>query len=218
MGASAVYAGHRRVEIHRLAGAAVLKEGIMIDTNEQQTCAETVRRILEAARFASEKHARQKRKGNAAEPYINHLIEVAQLIAASSDIPDTNLIMAGLLHDTIEDTAVTAGELERRFGSDVAGLVLEATDDKSLPKETRKALQVETAAHKSPRAQALKLADKVSNLRSLLTSPPAEWSAERKHQYCEWARQVVQGFTSPNSFLMAEFNKTYSELLRSAER
>jgi (p)ppGpp synthase/HD superfamily hydrolase len=190
----------------------------MIDTKEPETCTETVRRILAAARFASEKHARQKRKGNAAEPYINHLIEVAELIAASSDILDTNLILAGFLHDTIEDTGVTASELEQRFGGDVASLVLEATDDKSLPKETRKALQVETAAHKSPRAQTLKLADKVSNLRSLLTSPPAEWSAERKLQYCEWARQVVQGFTSPNRFLMAEFEKAYSELLRSAER
>jgi (p)ppGpp synthase/HD superfamily hydrolase len=188
----------------------------MIDTNEPQTCTETVRRILEAARFASEKHARQKRKGHAAEPYINHLIEVAQLIAASSDTLDINLIMAGLLHDTIEDTGVTASELERRFGSNVAGLVLEATDDKSLPKETRKALQVETAPYKSPRGQTLKLADKVSNLRSLLTSPPAEWSEERKLQYCKWARQVVQGFTSPNSFLMAEFNNTYAELVRSA--
>src|SRR5260370_23030838 len=190
----------------------------MIDINERQTCTETVRRILEAARFASEKHARQKRKGNAAEPYINHLIEVAELIAISSDILDTDLIVAGLLHDTIEDTDVTAGELEQGFGSDVACLVVEATDDKSLPKETRKALQVETASHKSTRAQTLKLADKVSNLRSLLTSPPAEWSAERKFQYCQWARQVGQGFRSPNSFLMAEFDKTYSALVRSAER
>lgn len=183
----------------------------MVSTDEH-VCAGPVRRILQAARFAAEKHSRQKRKGLAKEPYINHLIEVAELIAASSETLDTNLVMAGLLHDTIEDTDATAQELEERFGSDVTGLVLEATDDKSLPKETRKALQIETAPHKSPRAQTLKLADKISNLRSILASPPAEWSRERGRQYGEWARQVVSGFTSPNRFLKAEFEKTYAAL------
>jgi (p)ppGpp synthase/HD superfamily hydrolase len=171
-----------------------------------------VQRILESARFAAEKHAGQKRKGLAAEPYINHLIEVAELIAASSDLLDANLVMAGFLHDTIEDTGVTATELERRFGADVTALVVEATDDKSLPKEARKALQVKQAPQKSPRAQILKLADKISNLRSLLASPPADWSRERRHQYCEWAKDVVSGFTSPNGLLQAEFDKVYAQL------
>ncbi len=184
----------------------------MSGTDEHESCAGPVQRILAAARFAAEKHAGQKRKGLAREPYINHLIEVAELIAASSETLDTNLVMAGLLHDTIEDTDATANDLEERFGSDVTSLVLEATDDKSLPKETRKALQVKTAPHKSPRAQTLKLADKISNLRSLLASPPAEWSPERKRQYFEWAGQVVQGFTHPNGVLKAQFDKAYAEL------
>ena len=182
----------------------------MVNKDEEGICVEPVRRILEAAAYAAEKHAGQKRKGHAAEPYINHLIEVAGLIAASSPTLDVNLVMAGLLHDTIEDTGVTATELEQRFGHDVTALVLEATDDKSLPKEVRKALQVKNAPTRSPRAQTLKLADKISNLRSLLTSPPAEWSAERKRQYFEWARQVVLGFTRPNAVLKAEFEKTYA--------
>jgi (p)ppGpp synthase/HD superfamily hydrolase len=186
----------------------------MVNTDEH-VCVGPVRRILEAARFAGEKHAGQKRKGLAKEPYINHLIEVAELIAASSETLDTNLVMAGLLHDTIEDTDATAQELQERFGSDVTGLVLEATDDKSLPKETRKALQIENAPHKSPRAQTLKLADKISNLRSILASPPAEWSPERRRQYGEWARQVVSRFTLPNSFLRAEFDSTYAALMES---
>jgi (p)ppGpp synthase/HD superfamily hydrolase len=135
-----------------------------------------VQRILAAAMFAAEKHAAQKRKGEAAEPYVNHLIEVAQLIAGSSEQLDANLVMAGLLHDTIEDTGTTVEELERRFGSDIAALVVEVTDDKSLPKEVRKALQAETAPRKSVRAQVIKLADKISNLRSLLVSPPANWN------------------------------------------
>jgi (p)ppGpp synthase/HD superfamily hydrolase len=180
--------------------------------NSSEAPVKIVQRILESARFAAEKHAGQKRKGSAAEPYINHLIEVAELIAASSDVLDANLVMAGFLHDTIEDTGVTATELERRFGADVAALVVEATDDKSLPKETRKALQVKHAPDKSPRAQVLKLADKISNLRSILASPPADWSRERKRQYCEWAKDVVSGFTSPNGLLQAEFDKVYAQL------
>lgn len=182
----------------------------MVNKDEQGICAESVRRILGAATFAAEKHAHQKRKGHAGEPYINHLIEVADLIAGSSRDLDVNLVMAGLLHDTIEDTGVTATELERRFGNDVTALVLEATDDKSLPKEVRKALQVKDAPTRSPRAQTLKIADKISNLRSLLTSPPPDWTAERRRQYFEWARQVVSGFTQPNAVLKAEFDKTYA--------
>jgi (p)ppGpp synthase/HD superfamily hydrolase len=179
--------------------------------------AEAVQRILAAARFAAEKHTGQKRKGLAGEPYINHLIEVAELIAASSNELDANLVMAGFLHDTIEDTGVTATELEQRFGADVAGLVLEATDDKSLPKETRRALQIRNAPNRSPRAQTLKLADKISNLRSMLASPPVDWSRERRRQYCEWAKQVVSGFTSPNGLLQAEFEKVYAELKEATE-
>lgn len=169
-----------------------------------------IQQILAAARFAAEKHAPQRRKGVAGEPYVNHLIEVAQLIAASSDVLDTHLVMAGLLHDTIEDCGVTFQELEQQFGQDVANLVAEVTDDKSLPKARRKALQVENAPKKSVRAQVIKLADKISNLRSMLDSPPADWDLERRRQYFEWAHQVVSGLKQPNPLLKAEFDAIYS--------
>lgn len=187
------------------------------NVEETDTPAGTVRRILAAARFAAEKHAFQKRKGLAGEPYINHLIEVAELVAGAADTLDANLVIAGLLHDTIEDTGVSATELAQRFGDDVAGLVVEATDDKSLPKEKRKALQVQTAPLKSPRAQTLKLADKISNLRSILASPPADWNEDRKRQYFEWARKVVSDFTAPNMLLRAEFDRTYEEFERAGK-
>ncbi len=179
--------------------------------NDNETaCVGHVRRILAAARFAAEKHAQQKRKGAAGEPYFNHLLEVAELVAASSDRLDVELLMAAFLHDTVEDTGVKLQELETRFGNDVAGLVAEVTDDKSLPKEIRKQLQVQNAPKKSERAQTIKLADKISNLRSILASPPAGWDRERKQQYFEWARQVVSGFAAPNPFLKSEFDKTYA--------
>lgn len=181
----------------------------MATIGERHWAASSVQRILAAARFAAEKHAHQKRKGDLGEPYINHLLEVAELIAASSEVLDAELIMAGFLHDTVEDTSVTQLQLEKLFGSDVAGLVAEVTDDKALPKETRKQLQVQNAHNKSERAQTLKLADKISNLRSILASPPAGWSLERKQQYFEWAKQVVSCLNTPNRFLKAEFDKTY---------
>ena len=168
--------------------------------------------ILAAANFAARAHAGQKRKGAAAEPYINHLIEVAELVARSGNDADVNLIMACFLHDVIEDTPITQQELARVFNDDVASLVMEATDDTTLPKDERKAMQVQTAPHKSTRAQTLKLADKISNLRALLISPPPQWSAERKRQYFDWAKAVVSGFTEPNSYLWKEFQEAYARI------
>ena len=168
--------------------------------------------ILTAAHFAAEKHANQKRKGKAGEPYINHLLEVAQLISSALPEPDTNLVIAALLHDTIEDAGVTREELIERFGEDVASLVMEVTDDKSLPKLERKRLQIENAPKKSVRAQFIKVADKISNMRSILISPPKEWDLERKEKYFEWARRVVGALSSPNPVLIAEFERTYQRL------
>ncbi len=181
-------------------------------SKENQGCVDPVRRIMAAARFAAEKHAQQKRKGENGEPYFNHLLEVAELITASSPQLDVELVMAAFLHDTVEDTGVTLQEVEQRFGKDVADLVAEVTDDKSLPKETRKQLQVEHTPEKSSRAQTLKLADKISNLRAIISSPPVGWSRERKQQYFEWARQVVSGIASPNQFLKSEFDKAYRSI------
>jgi (p)ppGpp synthase/HD superfamily hydrolase len=182
----------------------------MSDTNRSAASASSVQQILAAARFAAERHRTQKRKGKAGDPYVNHLLEVAELIASSSDGVDTNLIVAALLHDTVEDTATTIHELRENFGEDVAGLVAEVTDDKSLPKATRKALQVRNAPHKSARAATIKLADKISNLRAILACPPTDWSVERQREYFEWAKQVVDGLTAPNAILKAEFDRTYA--------
>ena len=179
---------------------------------KQNDCVDQVQRILAAAHFAAERHKGQKRKGEAAEPYVNHLIEVAELIARSSNLLDANLVMAGFLHDTVEDTDVTPQELEQRFGKDVTALVMEVTDDKSLPKEQRKALQVQTAHKKSPRAQTLKLADKISNLRALISTPPSNWPTQRKRDYFVWARNVVSELSDPNPILKAEFERTYARM------
>ncbi len=179
---------------------------------ERETELKAVRKVLAAACFAAQKHVCQKRKGAAGEPYINHPLEVAQLVSSALSEPDTDLVVAALLHDTVEDTDATAEELTRRFGADVAALVAEVTDDKSLDKQERKRLQIENAPRKSVRAQVIKLADKISNLRGILSSPPAHWSIQRQQEYVAWARQVIDRLTAPNPVLKAEFESIYAKL------
>lgn len=118
-------------------------------------------------------------------------------------------MIGALLHDTIEDTATTRAELEAEFGPEVAALVAEVTDDKSLEKAERKRLQVETAAGKSDRAKLVKIADKISNLNSLMHSPPADWDAARKRTYVDWAARVVDGCRGVNPRLEARFDEAY---------
>ena len=165
--------------------------------------------IVRALDFAARKHVGQKRKGEAGEPYVNHLAEVALLLAEATDGRDTNLVIAGLLHDSIEDQEVKYEELAAEFGKDVADLVIEVTDDKRLPKPERKRLQVETAPKKSVRARMLKIADKIANLRSVRSSPPSHWSEERKYQYFDWAAQVVAGCRGVSKPLEALFDDVH---------
>ncbi|MFO1037719.1 MAG: HD domain-containing protein [Geminicoccaceae bacterium] len=158
--------------------------------------------------FAAERHQHQRRKGDAAEPYVNHLAEVAALVAEATEGSDPGLVAAALLHDVVEDTATTRAEVAATFGEDVAGLVAEVTDDKSLPKAERKRRQVEHAPSKSRRAKMLKLADKTSNLRALAQSPPAKWPVERRLAYVAWAREVVDGLRGVSPELEAIFDET----------
>lgn len=164
--------------------------------------------------FAARRHVHQRRKGKDAEPYLNHLAEVAYLLADATDGQDPELVLAGILHDTIEDTGTTAADLEAQFGPAVAALVQEVTDDKSLPKAERKRLQVETAAHKSPSARMLKIADKISNLRAIALSPPADWSLERRREYFLWAQAVVAGCRGVNERLERAFDEAFATGLK----
>jgi guanosine-3',5'-bis(diphosphate) 3'-pyrophosphohydrolase len=172
-----------------------------------------VQHVLNAALFAAQKHAHQRRKGVDAEPYINHLIEVAQLVANATTPAETEVVIAALLHDSIEDVGVTKQELVDTFGQAVADLVMEVTDDKSKSKSERKRLQVVNAPFKSPSAGLIKLADKTSNLRTIKASPPADWSPERKREYVAWATEVVESLKSPNPILRAEFEKARIALM-----
>lgn len=168
-------------------------------------------RLARAADYAARQHTAQRRKGEAGEPYVNHLTEVAALLAEATDGADVVLLMGGLLHDTLEDTDATYEDLMERFGADVAALVAEVTDDKSLPKDERKRLQVETTGSKTRRAKLLKIADKTSNLRSLVRSPPSGWTEQRLRDYVVWAEAVVRSCRGLNASLEAGFDTAYRD-------
>jgi (p)ppGpp synthase/HD superfamily hydrolase len=171
--------------------------------------------VLKAAEAAARWHVHQRRKGPAREPYINHLLDVARLVGEATDGQDTELVIAALLHDAVEDCEVPPEMIAKGFGHDVASLVKEVTDDKSLSKEKRKQKQIENASNKSPRAKILKLADKISNLRALTTSPADDWSVRRKLEYVRWARSVAEGLRGTNARLEAEFDEAAEEAERS---
>jgi (p)ppGpp synthase/HD superfamily hydrolase len=174
--------------------------------------------LARAFRFAAERHAGQTRKGATGEPYLNHLAEVADLVAWATRGRDPSLVAAALLHDTIEDTATDHAELAARFGRNVADLVAEVTDDKSLPQAERKRLQIVHAPTRTPRAKILKLADKTSNLRDLARSPPADWPPERRREYVAWARAVAAGLRGGCPELEAEFELAAADAEAAAVR
>ncbi len=171
------------------------------DSEGGVTVRSEVSRLMTALDFAARAHANQRRKGAAQEPYVNHLIEVGNLIAAATGGEDTDLVIGGLLHDTLEDTKVTFEQLSRRFGDRIAGWVAENTDDMSLPKEERKRRRLELARAKSPGAKTIKLADMISNLRATALSPPAGWPAEWCLGYIKSCREMHEALAGANAQL-----------------
>lgn len=173
-----------------------------------------VAKLFQAINFAAQKHKLQKRKGADEQPYINHVLEVANLLASVGKIEDYDVLIAAVLHDTIEDTETTEAEITKLFGAAVGGYVSEVTDDKSLPKARRKELQIEHAPHLSTGAKYIKLADKISNIRDVSENPPDGWSTERRLEYIEWGEQVINGLRGANQNLENHFD----ELIRAARR
>lgn len=166
--------------------------------------------LLDAVLFAAERHRNQRRKDAEASPYINHPIALAHLLATTGGIADLVVLQAAVLHDTIEDTETTEAELRERFGEEVTDIVLEVTDDKALSKQRRKELQVEHAPHKSQGAALVKLADKTCNLRDIATTPPADWPLQRRQEYFDWAKRVVDGLPPVSAELRAAFDVAYA--------
>jgi guanosine-3',5'-bis(diphosphate) 3'-pyrophosphohydrolase len=171
----------------------------------------TFARLLAAIDFAAEKHRAQRRKSAGDVPYINHPIRVARLLAEVGGVEDEDVLVAAILHDTLEDTATTRAELEAAFGPVVRGLVDEVTDDKGLPKAERKRLQIVHASGLSAGAVLIKLGDKISNVADLRHSPPVDWQPQRIRGYLDWAEAVIQAMPRVNGPLEARFAEVLAE-------
>jgi guanosine-3',5'-bis(diphosphate) 3'-pyrophosphohydrolase len=170
--------------------------------------------MLKAVHFAADKHRDQRRKDADASPYINHPIEVAELLARIGGVTDIVTLQAAILHDTLEDTETTREELDAAFGAEVRYVVEEVTDDKTLEKVDRKRLQIEHAPYVSAAAKLVKLADKIANVRAVTETPPAKWSMQRRREYLDWSEQVVAGLRGCNP----ELEKLYDTVLAEGRR
>ena len=166
--------------------------------------------LLKALGFAAHKHKSQRRRDVEASPYINHPITLANILCNEAHVTDSEVICAALLHDTVEDTDTTAAELEREFGAAIRDIVMDGTDDKSLRKAERKQLQIEHAAHISDKAKLVKLADKISNLRDMDSCPPEGWDVQRRREYFDWAKAVIDRLRGVHEQLESIFDAAYS--------
>ncbi len=171
-----------------------------------------VEALLMALAFAARKHCDQRRKGKYQVPYINHLIQVTELLWRVGQVRDVTTLVAALLHDVLEDTATKPEELAAHFGPSVLALVNEVTDDKSLPKAVRKARQIRNAPHCSREAKLIKLADKLQNLSDLGRDPPVGWSSSRLIAYVDWSEQVIAGLRGVNPALESAYDQVASEV------
>ncbi|RLU23176.1 hypothetical protein DMN91_005454 [Ooceraea biroi] len=182
-------------------------------TNEHELLA----LIIKCVNFAAEKHRNQRRKDVDQTPYINHPLGVANILIQEGKVFDSIVILAAILHDTVEDTDTTFEEIEREFGREVCQVVREVTDDKTLPKAERKRLQVQHAPHLSREAKLVKLADKLYNLRDLERSTPIGWTNERVKEYFKWAKAVVHGCRQTNSNLEKELDNLFARHITRSE-
>lgn len=167
--------------------------------------------ILSGVVFAAEKHQFQTRKNAEKTPYVGHPIGVADSIISIGQVTDKNILVAALLHDTVEDTETSFDEISQKFGDKVAGYVREVTDDKSLSTRARKKMQIIHAFHKTKGAAIIKLSDKLYNLNNLLQDPPPDWKRERIDQYFQWAQAVIENLPSSNESLKEEIHRVIAE-------
>lgn len=178
--------------------------------HEGMTVGNPIQVLIQAVAFAADKHRDQRRKDKDASPYINHPIALANVLANEAGRTEVEVLCAAILHDTIEDTKTTAAELATHFGPRVRDMVLEVTDKKVLTKVERKQLQIDHSPHLSDGAKLIKLADKICNLRDVSDSPPASWSLERRQEYFEWAKKVIDGLRGIDAGLEGIFDDEYA--------
>ena len=161
--------------------------------------------VMRAAGFAADRHRDQRRDDAAATPYINHPLALAAILSVEGHVTDVTVLVAALLHDTVEDTDTSIDEIAAEFGHAVASIVAEVTDDPTLDRAAQKQHQIDSAPFKSHGAKLVKLADKIANLRDIAVRPPREWSLGRRLSYFAWAERVAKGLSGAHPGLEKSF-------------
>jgi len=172
---------------------------------------DTASNLIKAIAFAAGKHRDQRRKDVCGSPYINHPIQLVNVLCNEAGVSDVNVLCAAALHDTIEDTKTTAAELTQHFGQQVCTIVLEMSDDCNLCKTERKKEQIRQAPDLSDEAKLVKLADKICNLRDVANNPPEGWGLQRRQEYFDWALAVINGLRGIHPGLESIFDETYAK-------
>lgn len=172
-----------------------------------------MKQLSKAIVFAAQCHAGQYRK-DGKTPYINHPLEVMNLVVSNIEEPEMDVLIAAMLHDVVEDTNVTIPEIRHMFGPRVAKFVAELTDDKLLTKEERKRTQLAGVDSLSPEGKLLRLCDKICNVYDILYAPPGDWDMIRRMDYLHWSKAVVDKIRGTHRVLEQRFDELYAAGLK----
>ena len=153
-------------------------------------------RIMSAVNFADKYHFGQVRKSIDKEPFIKHCLNVGDILAKSSKNEDT--VIAGILHDTIEDTVVTKNDLSKTFGKNVSELVDWVTEqDKSKSWMERFEDYIRRLKLAPADAQCISAADKIDNMRSMTDSLKRDYN-------------IFQNMKGSPKMQLDKFNKVFN--------
>lgn len=164
--------------------------------------------VRRAVQWSAQQHRGQTRK-DGKTPYIQHPIAVARSLEQEGGVTDEDVIIASLLHDVIEDTGATRGQVANLFGERVAGIVSELTKDPNATQAEQK--QAEIDKDWSPEAGVVKIGDKLSNIRDVISAPPVDWDYQKRLRFLSHALAVVEAMKSPNPAMVAAFMQQYRE-------
>lgn len=162
-----------------------------------------MKNLINAISLASTLHRDQKRLDTNATPYINHPIAVAKLLFEAG-IHDEDILCSALLHDVVEDCAISISDIGNMFNDCIAQIVDDVTDPVGLDGEDRKLAQIQKVKNISYAGKLIKVADKICNIRDVLDSPP-NWSIEKKLKYFEFAQAVFNSANIDNPYLIEIF-------------
>jgi guanosine-3',5'-bis(diphosphate) 3'-pyrophosphohydrolase len=184
----------------------------------EQVVVEDISLILKATRFAAYKHRNQRRSDKSASPYLNHPIAVADALWSVGGIHDINTIASAILHDTVEHTKTSLEELEAEFGKPIASIVREVTDEKRLWKQARRGQGGRQVESISMSARQIIIAEKISNIETIINSPPANWSHDKLREYIAWMEEVITAFRGTDEKLEQHFDQLCIKARRQFER